>query len=118
MDVSYSADQGNASQLPLPDFLRVRQGEIPMPVPNPINHLREPIDRENEDITPLANASKDGDIPRALSDQSESDTMGKSSGGDQPLDNAASRNGESSSDVSETSETYLSGWDGPVPPPQ
>ena len=37
---------------PLPDFLRVRQGDVPVPEQKPIQHLREPIDKDDDGIAP------------------------------------------------------------------
>ena len=102
----------------LPDFLADNNAYIQSePLPRepgiPRKHLVEPIDSDTDAAPPVP---IEGD-PRRDSDASESDFTGQSTGGENPDFEHKEKSDESSSEISDTSETSLSGWDSPAPPP-
>ena len=103
---------------PRPDFLASNNASLlaePLVSGSdmPRKHSTEPIDSDADAAPPVVTEGG----PRRESDAIESDFTGQSTGDENPDFEHKEKSDQSSSEISDTSETSLSGWDSPAPPP-
>ena len=106
---------------PLPDYLKqtasqAAKSDAPPNTPIRRGDVVGPIDTDDDANPPQESGAEGGCKSPPSSQAGGSDFMGHSTWDELPGGLPVSKPAEDSSVASETSETYLSGWDSPLPP--